>query len=60
MERMWINQPSTLQKYHYLHGTRVFSDSESNETCIVYFLNGDIISQQIDRSTLSAGWPDRG
>jgi hypothetical protein len=54
--RMWINQPSTLQPYHYLDGQRVLAVHEYDATYRVYFLTGDIVSQQIDGSALSPGW----
>ena len=57
MERMWINQPSTLQPYHNLHGVRVLAIHEYDSTWQIYFLSGDVISQQIDRLALSDGWP---
>ena len=55
MIRKWINQPSTLQPYHKLHGVRVLFDPDNN---IVYFTEGAVISQQIDPLALSDGWPD--
>jgi len=56
VERMWINQPSKLQPYHNLHGTRVLAVRESYETSRIYFLSGDVISQVIDPVALSPGW----
>jgi len=56
VERMWINQPSMLQPYHGLHGTNVLATRESDDTCIIYFLSGDVTSQQIDPIALSKGW----
>jgi hypothetical protein len=53
MKRMWINQPSTLQPFHRLHGTNVLLD-EKNET--IYFLSGNVISMMIPIETLSKGW----
>ncbi len=55
--RAWINQPSTLQPYHSLHGKRVIALHEYDDTYIVYFLSGDTESQQIARLALSLGWP---
>ncbi|NCC36205.1 MAG: hypothetical protein EOM24_29965 [Chloroflexia bacterium] len=53
MKRMWINQPSTNQPLHHLHGTRVLWDG--NRT--IYFVEGDVISQGVpDLSVLSPGW----
>jgi len=56
VERMWINQPSRLQPYYHLHGTRVLAVRESDVTSQIYFLDGDVISQQIDPIALSKGW----
>jgi hypothetical protein len=52
-ERYWINQPSTLQPHHKLHGTNVLVDT-TDYTC--YFLEGAIISMLIDPLCLSKGW----
>lgn len=59
LRRMWINQPSTLQPYHALHGTHVLALGETDRTCRVYFLSGPVISQHVDCGALSAGWPDQ-
>lgn len=56
IRRMWINQPSTLQPYHNLHGTNVLATRESDVTDRIYFLSGDVVSQQIDPIALSNGW----
>jgi hypothetical protein len=56
IRRMWINQPSRLQPYYHLHGTRVLAVRESDVTDQIYFLDGDVISQQIDPIALSEGW----
>lgn len=53
--RMWINQPSSLQVLHTLHGTNVLATMEGQDCCI-YFLKGTVISQQVERSWLSEGW----
>jgi hypothetical protein len=58
IRRMWINQPSTLQRYHALHGTNVLALRETKSTYRVYFLSGSIISQQIGSDALSSGWRD--
>lgn len=58
MTRMWINQPSTLQPLHRLHGVRVLAGPDTDETMRAYFLEGDVIDMQIVRQALSAGWPD--
>lgn len=57
LQRMWINQPSTLQPLHHLHGTLVLATAESDTVMKVFFLSGDTISQQVPRLALSGGWP---
>lgn len=56
MKRMWINQPSTLQPLHKLHGTNVLAKRDTDATCRVYFLSGDVVSQQVPKGVLSSGW----
>lgn len=56
LTRMWINQPSTLQPLHALHGTNVLAVHEYDDTMRIYFLSGDCISQQVCRRVLSEGW----
>lgn len=57
LKRAWINQPSTLQDYHHLHGTNVLMMPEKeSSSCQIYFLSGDIVSQRIPKLTLSKGW----
>ena len=60
MKRMWINQPSTLQKHHDLNGVRVLvvEPKGSERTLDVYFTSGPVISMQMERLTLSEGWPE--
>jgi len=55
--RMWINQPSTSQSNHPLHGVRVYAVREDETTSRVYFLKGSVIDQQIATNALSGGWP---
>ena len=57
IKRMWINQPSTLQAHHFLHGTKVLAQHEYDDTIRIYFLSGNVVHQQVDRSALSDGWP---
>lgn len=56
MKRMWINQPSTLQPLHHLHGTNVLAYMESKDIYRIYFLTGDIISMRVQAIPLSLGW----
>jgi len=55
-KRMWINQPSTLQPHHALHGTNVLAVHEYDDTFCIFFLSGEVVSQQVFRSVLSPGW----
>ena len=55
IRRMFVNQPSTLQPLHHLHGTNVLAVPEGNGWRI-YFLDGPVISQQAPREALSEGW----
>lgn len=54
--RMWVNQPSTLQPLHHLNGTNVLAVHEHGDTWRIYFLSGDVSSQQAPRAALSRGW----
>lgn len=56
LHRLWVNQPSTRQPFHHLHGTRVLGYHEGT-AWRVYFLDGDTVSQQLPSAALSAGWP---
>lgn len=58
MRRMWINQPSTLQPLHELHGVRVLTAPDTDVCARAYFLSGDVISMQVPHVALSEGWPD--
>lgn len=59
--RMWINQPSTLQPLHKLHGTNVLAiDCNYNDRLKeIYFLQGDTISMLAPKLSLSLGWVRR-
>ena len=55
--RMWINQPSTSQPLHHLHGIKVLATPESNDFGVrVYFLDGDTVSMNVSANVLSDGW----
>jgi len=56
LKRMWIDQPSTLQPLHSLHGTNVLAQPDTDKVMRVYFLSGDVISQQVPNEALSPGW----
>jgi hypothetical protein len=57
IQRMWINQPSSIQSMHTLHGIRVLACPDTDETMRVYFLSGETVSMQVPRLALSKGWP---
>jgi hypothetical protein len=59
LARMWVNQPSSLQPYHGLHGTNVLAYPEYGDVMRVYFLCGDVVSQQMSKAALSTGWLSR-
>ncbi len=61
MYRYWINQPSTLQPLHKLHGTNVLGILERDGIMRIYFTarnerSGDIINQVCPVNCLSRGW----
>jgi hypothetical protein len=57
MKRMWINQPSSLQPLHAMHGTRVLAAPDTDRTYKAYLLDGDAVSMQVPCEALSNGWP---
>jgi hypothetical protein len=46
--RAWVNQPSTLQPYNYLHGTEgvCFDDFERSRFTTFYYADGNVLCQQ--------------
>jgi hypothetical protein len=57
--RMWINQPSTSQPEHGLHGCNVLAVPEvDGEYFTVYFLTGPIVSTRVSKLSLSEGWKE--
>ena len=56
LKRMFVNQPSTLQPYHDLHGVNVLAVKETDEYYRAYFLSGSVVSMQILTRALSDGW----
>lgn len=56
--RKWINQPSTQQPLHNLHGTNVLAVREYDNVWRIYFTSGSVISQQCSGLCLSDGWKD--
>ncbi|WP_455233396.1 hypothetical protein [Geopseudomonas aromaticivorans] len=57
-KRMWVNQPSTLQPDHHLHGTLVLAVPYTDRTMDAYFLEGDVSSAVLLKESLSDGWPE--
>ena len=57
LERMWVNQPSTLQPHHVLNGRRVLAASRRPTYTKVYFVDGPVISMRVASVALSPGWP---
>jgi hypothetical protein len=56
MKRMWINQPSTWQAQHALHGKNVLALVDDTDFYRVYFTEGPIVSTVISKLCLSNGW----
>jgi hypothetical protein len=54
--RVWVNQPSTSQPPHHLHGQRFLAVHEKDDIFRIYFLSGSVISQQISKDALCYGW----
>lgn len=55
LRRAWINQPSTQQPLHHLHGTNVLAHPETDRVWKIYFLDGPTLSQQVPSTALSFG-----
>ncbi len=62
-ERMFINQPSTLQSRHKEHGMNVltmppviYPENGRQPYIRVYFTEGEVISSFIEISALDKGW----
>jgi len=45
--RVWINQPSTLQPLHEMHGKTAIAMTEPNGFTSIYFEKGDVHSMRI-------------
>ncbi len=50
-----MGQPALA--HHKLHGTRVLAHHEYDNTWRVYFLDSNVVSQQMSILALSYGWP---
>lgn len=51
--RAWINQPSTLQPLHRLHGTRCIAQDSGERSVRIWFTEGDVHSMEVLRECLS-------
>jgi hypothetical protein len=61
MRRMWVNQPSTLQKFHKYNGANVLEDEHDKDHkgtifTRIYFTSGPVHSTSVTRASLSEGW----
>lgn len=54
--RMWINQPSTWQEHHALHGQNVLAHPDRWDLMRVFFLDGTLRSSLMPRNSLSVDW----
>jgi hypothetical protein len=57
-ERVWINQPSTLQPDHDIHGVNVLAIQDGNDPnyARAYFLSGPTESRRVFTACLAKGW----
>jgi hypothetical protein len=52
--RAWINQPSTLQPLHSLHGTRcIAKDNDDEETVRIWFTSGEVLSMECFKENIT-------
>jgi len=51
--RAWINQPSTLQPLHHLHGKHCIAQDDGLSIVRLWFTEGDIHSMQAPRECIS-------
>jgi hypothetical protein len=51
--RAWINQPSTLQPLHHLHGKYCIAHDTHQGSVTIYFTEGDVHSMDVMRSCIS-------
>lgn len=64
IKRYWVNAPSAHQNDHLYHGVRVLADLADPKytgrpVVRAYFSDGPVESAELDRLTLSPGWPER-
>lgn len=61
IRRAWINQPSSLQPLHDLHGARVLlvDYDQDSASVVTYFVdNGPTVSGVYPKTCFSFGWPE--
>lgn len=51
--RAWINQPSTLQPLHDMHGQRCIVADYGDDCIDIYFTDGDTHSMRVHRLCVS-------
>jgi hypothetical protein len=51
--RAWINQPSTQQPLHDLHGTHCIVNDLDDNCVDIYFTEGDVHSMRVSRQCIS-------
>jgi hypothetical protein len=56
LRRAWINQPSTQQEHHDLHGRRVLAAEDRDGVSRVFFTEGPVVSMELRSTSLSDGW----
>lgn len=51
--RAWIDQPSTLQPLHRLHGTRAIAVDDGDDVCVtLHFTEGSVHSMRAPRLSI--------
>ncbi len=57
--RLWINQPSTLQPLHNMHGQRVIliRYEDNGDFVQVAPISGNTLTMRVSVLCLSEGWP---
>lgn len=51
--RAWVNQPSTLQPLHHLHGKHCIAQDSQELTVRLWFTEGDTHSMQAPRECIN-------
>ena len=51
--RAWINQPSTQQPLHRLHGVRCIVQDDGSQSVTIWFVDGPVHSMQALRQCVS-------